>query len=36
VVLVASMKDQFATNIVEFDRAHQMWSFLHDHYDPTR
>jgi hypothetical protein len=36
VVLAMSMEDQFATNIVEFDRAHQMWTFLHNHYKPTR
>jgi hypothetical protein len=28
-VLTASMEDHFATDIVEFERTHQMWSFLH-------
>jgi hypothetical protein len=28
-VLTASMEDHFATDIVEFERTHQMWFFLH-------
>jgi hypothetical protein len=27
-VLTASMEDRFAADIVDFERAHQMWSFL--------
>jgi hypothetical protein len=34
-VLVASIEDQFSTEIVELERAHQMWTFLHSHYEPT-
>jgi hypothetical protein len=34
-VLVASMEDQFYANIVELERSHQMWTFLHSHYEPT-
>ncbi|KAJ1270679.1 hypothetical protein BS78_06G070300 [Paspalum vaginatum] len=29
------MEDQFAAEIVDFDRSHQMWSFLRDRYEPT-
>jgi hypothetical protein len=35
-VLIASIKDRFATDIVEFERTHQMWSFLHQKYESTR
>ncbi|KAJ1278997.1 hypothetical protein BS78_04G121300 [Paspalum vaginatum] len=34
-ILTASIEDQFAAEIVDFDRSHQMWSFLRDHYEPT-
>ncbi|WVZ72434.1 hypothetical protein U9M48_020898 [Paspalum notatum var. saurae] len=34
-ILATSMEDQFAAEIVDFDRSHQMWSFLRDHYEPT-
>ncbi|WVZ97265.1 hypothetical protein U9M48_042814 [Paspalum notatum var. saurae] len=34
-ILAASMEDQFAAEIVDFDRSHQMWSFLRDRYEPT-
>ncbi|WVZ64725.1 hypothetical protein U9M48_014202 [Paspalum notatum var. saurae] len=34
-ILTASMEDQFAAEIVDFDRSHQMWSFLRDRYEPT-
>jgi hypothetical protein len=27
--LTSSMEDRFAADIVEFERTHQMWSFLH-------
>jgi hypothetical protein len=27
-VLTASMEDRFAADIVEFERTHQLWSFL--------
>jgi hypothetical protein len=36
VVLVVTIEDWFVANIVEFDRAHQMWTFLRDFYEPTR
>jgi hypothetical protein len=32
-VLTASMEDHFATDIVDFERTHQMWSFLHQKYE---
>jgi hypothetical protein len=35
-VLIASMEDRFAVNIVDFERTHQMWSFLHQKYECTR
>jgi hypothetical protein len=35
-VLIASTEDRFATDIVEFDRTHQMWSFLRQKYVSTR
>jgi uncharacterized protein (DUF1015 family) len=31
-VLTASMEDHFAADIVEFERTHQMWYFLHQKY----
>ncbi|KAJ1268166.1 hypothetical protein BS78_07G116100 [Paspalum vaginatum] len=34
-ILTTSMEDQFAAEIVDFDRSHQMWSFLCDPYEPT-
>jgi hypothetical protein len=34
-VLTASMEDRFAADIVEFERTHQMWSFLHQKYEST-
>jgi hypothetical protein len=33
-VLVASMEDRFSANIVKLERSHQMWTFLHRHYEP--
>jgi hypothetical protein len=33
-ILVASMEDQFSANIVELERSHQMWIFLHSRYEP--
>jgi hypothetical protein len=35
-VLRASMEDHFAANIVDFERTHQMWHFLHQKYESTR
>jgi hypothetical protein len=29
------MEDRFATDIVEFERTHQMWSFLHQKFVST-
>ncbi|WVZ56049.1 hypothetical protein U9M48_006635 [Paspalum notatum var. saurae] len=34
-ILAASMEHQFAAEIVDFDRSHQMWSFLRDRYEPS-
>jgi hypothetical protein len=34
-VLAASMEDRSATNIVEFEQTHQMWSFIHQKYEST-
>ncbi|WVZ94245.1 hypothetical protein U9M48_040156 [Paspalum notatum var. saurae] len=34
-ILTASMEHQFAAEIVDFDRSHQMWSFFRDRYEPT-
>jgi hypothetical protein len=34
-VLTASMEDRFAADIVEFERTHQMWYFLHQKYEST-
>jgi hypothetical protein len=33
--LTASMEDRFAANIMEFQRTHQMWSFLRQKYEST-
>jgi hypothetical protein len=33
--LIASIEDRFATDIVEFERTYQMWSFLHQKYEST-
>jgi hypothetical protein len=30
------MEEQFSADIVEFERAHQMWTFLRSRYEPTR
>jgi hypothetical protein len=35
-VLTASMENHFAADIVDFERTHQMWSFLHQKYESTR
>jgi hypothetical protein len=34
-VLTASMEDRLATDIVWFERTHQMWYFLHQKYEST-
>jgi hypothetical protein len=34
-VLTASMEDRFAADIVDFERTHQMWSFLSQKYEST-
>jgi hypothetical protein len=34
-VFVASMEDQFFADMMEFEWAHQMWTFLRDRYEPT-
>jgi hypothetical protein len=34
-VLTASMEDRFAADIMDFERTHQMWSFLHQKYEST-
>jgi hypothetical protein len=34
-ILTASMEDRFAADIVEFERTHQMWSFLRQKYEST-
>jgi hypothetical protein len=34
-VLVASMEDRFYVEIVELERANQMWTFLRCHYEST-
>jgi hypothetical protein len=33
-VLVPSMEDRFSADIVELERSHQMWTFLHSRYEP--
>jgi hypothetical protein len=35
-VLTVSMEDRFAADIMNFERTHQMWSFLHQNYESTR
>ncbi len=35
-VLTASMEDHFAADILDFERTHQMWSFLHQKYESTK
>jgi hypothetical protein len=32
-VLTASMEDRFAADIMDFERTHQMWYFLHQKYE---
>jgi hypothetical protein len=34
-VLTSSMEDHFAADIMEFERTHQMWSFIHQKYEST-
>jgi hypothetical protein len=34
-VLTTSMEDRFAADIVDFERTHQMWSFLRQKYEST-
>jgi hypothetical protein len=34
-VLIASMEDCFAIDIMDFEQTHQMWSFLHQKYEST-
>jgi hypothetical protein len=34
-VLTASMEDHFVADIMDFERTHQMWSFLHQKYEST-
>jgi hypothetical protein len=34
-VLTASMEDRFAADIMDFERTHQMWSFLRQKYEST-
>jgi hypothetical protein len=34
-VLTTSMEDYFAADIVEFERTHLMWYFLHEKYEST-
>jgi hypothetical protein len=33
-VLTASMEDRFAADIIDFEWTHQIWSFLHQKYEP--
>jgi hypothetical protein len=33
--LQAIIDNCFAADIVDLDQAHQMWTFLRDHYEPT-
>jgi hypothetical protein len=33
-VLTGSMEDRFAADIMDFERTHQMWSFLRQKYEP--
>jgi hypothetical protein len=34
-VLIASMEDRFAADIVDFEQTHHIWSFLHQKYEST-
>jgi hypothetical protein len=34
-VLIASTEDSFTTDIVDFERTHQMWSFLRQKHEST-
>jgi hypothetical protein len=34
-VLTASMEDRFAADIMDFERTHQIWSFLRQKYEST-
>jgi hypothetical protein len=34
-VLTASMEDRFAADTVNFERTHQVWSFLRQKYEST-
>jgi hypothetical protein len=34
--LTASMEDRFTADIMEFERTHQMWSFLRQKYESTK
>jgi hypothetical protein len=34
-VLTASMEDHFVADIMDFERTHQMWSFLRQKYEST-
>jgi hypothetical protein len=34
-VLTTSMEDRFAADIMDFERTHQMWSFLRQKYEST-
>jgi hypothetical protein len=35
-VLTASMEDGFGADIMDFERTHQIWSFLHQNYESNR
>jgi hypothetical protein len=35
-VLIASMEDYFAVDIVEFEQTHHMWSYICQKYESTR
>jgi hypothetical protein len=34
-ILAASMEDRFAVDIMDFERTHQMWPFVHQKYEST-
>jgi hypothetical protein len=34
-VLTAGMEDRFAADIMDFERTHQMWSFICQKYEST-
>jgi hypothetical protein len=34
-ILIASMEDHFAADILDFEQTHQMWPFLHQKYEFT-